>query len=56
MHRHQAVKSLLTLPTGDSRKRHRVRAGEEEDSDKEEKGRYVRRCELFRQSLCTLTL
>lgn len=38
MHRHCAVKSLLTLPTGDSRKRHRARAGEEEESDKEGKG------------------
>lgn len=38
MHRHCAVKSLLTLPTGDSRKRHRARAGEGEESDKEGKG------------------
>lgn len=38
MHRHCAVKSLLTLPTGDSRKRHRARAGEDEESDKEGKG------------------
>lgn len=35
MHRRCAVKSLLTLPTGNSRKRHGARAGEEEESDKE---------------------
>lgn len=36
MHRHCAVKSLLTLPMGDSRKRDRVKAVGEERSDKTE--------------------
>lgn len=38
MHRHCAVKSLLTLPTGDSRKIHGARAGEGEESYKEGMG------------------
>lgn len=59
MHRHCAVKSLLTLPTGDSRKRHRARAGREEESDKEGMGAKEREMwgdEHFRESLLTFVL